>query len=98
MLDTPLSESGFVGAAIGAAMMGLRPVVEMQFADFISCAFDQITEVAAKNHYRWGAAVPHGDSSAVRRRRAWRALSFRMPRRMVFPFAGLEDRGAQHSL
>ena len=58
VLDTPLSESGVVGAAIGAAMMGLRPVVEMQFADFISCAFDQITEVAAKNHYRWGAAVP----------------------------------------
>jgi 2-oxoisovalerate dehydrogenase E1 component beta subunit len=58
VLDTPLSESGIVGAAIGAAMMGLRPVVEMQFADFISCAFDQITEVAAKNHYRWGAAVP----------------------------------------
>lgn len=58
VLDTPLSESGIVGAAIGAALMGLRPVVEMQFADFISCAFDQITEVAAKNHYRWGAAVP----------------------------------------
>ncbi len=58
VLDTPLSESGFVGAAIGAAMMGMRPVVEMQFADFISCAFDQITEVAAKNHYRWGASVP----------------------------------------
>ena len=58
VLDTPLAESGIVGAGIGAAMMGLRPVVEMQFADFISCAFDQITEVAAKNHYRWGAAVP----------------------------------------
>jgi 2-oxoisovalerate dehydrogenase E1 component beta subunit len=58
VLDTPLSESGIVGAAIGAAMLGLRPVVEMQFADFISCAFDQITEVAAKNHYRWGAPVP----------------------------------------
>ena len=58
VLDTPLAESGIVGAAIGAAMMGMRPVVEMQFADFISCAFDQITEVAAKNHYRWGAAVP----------------------------------------
>ena len=58
VLDTPLSESGIVGAAIGAAMMGMRPVVEMQFADFISCAFDQITEVAAKNHYRWGAPVP----------------------------------------
>ena len=58
VLDTPLAESGIVGAAIGAAMMGMRPVVEMQFADFISCAFDQITEVAAKSHYRWGAAVP----------------------------------------
>lgn len=58
VLDTPLAESGFVGAAIGAAMMGMRPVVEMQFADFISCAFDQITEMAAKSHYRWGAAVP----------------------------------------
>ena len=58
VLDTPLAESGMVGAAIGAAMMGMRPVVEMQFADFISCAFDQIIEVAAKNHYRWGAAVP----------------------------------------
>jgi 2-oxoisovalerate dehydrogenase E1 component beta subunit len=58
VLDTPLAESGFVGAAIGAAMMGLRPVVELQFADFISCAFDQITEVAAKNHYRWNAPVP----------------------------------------
>lgn len=58
VLDMPLAESGMVGAAIGAAMMGMRPVVEMQFADFISCAFDQIIEVAAKNHYRWGAAVP----------------------------------------
>ncbi|GJL54032.1 MAG: 2-oxoisovalerate dehydrogenase subunit beta [Nitrospirales bacterium] len=58
VFDTPLSESGIVGAAIGAAMMGMRPIVEMQFADFISCAFDQITEMAAKNHYRWGAAVP----------------------------------------
>src|SRR6267143_361712 len=57
VLDTPLSESGFVGAAIGAAMMGMRPVVEMQFSDFISCAFDQITEVATKNPYRWGAMV-----------------------------------------
>ncbi len=58
VLDTPLSESGFVGAAIGAAMMGLRPVVEMQFADFISCAFDQITEVAGPSYYRFRSAVP----------------------------------------
>jgi len=58
VLDTPLSESGFIGAAIGAAVMGLRPVAEVQFADFISCAFDQLVNVAAKFHYRLGTAVP----------------------------------------
>lgn len=58
VLDTPLSESGFTGAAIGAALVGMRPIVEMQFADFISCAFDQLINVAAKFHYRMGAAVP----------------------------------------
>jgi len=58
VLDTPISESAIVGAAIGAAYMGLRPIVEMQFIDFISCAFDQITNFAAKSRYRWGAGVP----------------------------------------
>ena len=58
VIDTPLSESAIAGAAIGAALMGLRPVAEMQFADFISCAFDQIVNFAAKCRYRWGAAVP----------------------------------------
>ena len=58
VIDTPLSESGFVGAAIGAALMGMRPVAEMQFADFISCAFDQIVNMAAKHHYRLGEPVP----------------------------------------
>lgn len=58
VIDTPLSESGFVGAAIGAALMGMRPVVEMQFADFISCAFDQIVNMAAKHHYRLREPVP----------------------------------------
>jgi len=58
VIDTPLSESAIAGAAIGAALLGLRPVAEMQFADFISCAFDQIVNFAAKCRYRWGAAVP----------------------------------------
>ena len=58
VIDTPISESAIVGAAIGAAMMGMRPIAEMQFADFISCAFDQITNFAAKCRYRWGAGVP----------------------------------------
>jgi 2-oxoisovalerate dehydrogenase E1 component beta subunit len=58
VVDTPISESAIVGAAIGASLVGLRPVAEMQFADFISCAFDQITNFAAKCRYRWGAGVP----------------------------------------
>ena len=58
VIDTPISESAIVGAAIGAALMGMRPVAEMQFMDFISCGFDQIVNMAAKIHYRWGAAVP----------------------------------------
>ena len=58
VIDTPISESAIVGAAIGAALMGLRPIAEMQFADFISCAFDQITNFAAKCRYRWDAGIP----------------------------------------
>lgn len=58
VIDTPISESAIVGAAIGAALMGMRPVAEMQFMDFISCGFDQIVNMAAKIHYRWSAAVP----------------------------------------
>jgi 2-oxoisovalerate dehydrogenase E1 component beta subunit len=58
VVDTPISESAIAGAAIGAGLMGLRPVAEMQFADFITCGFDQIVNFAAKCRYRWGAAVP----------------------------------------
>jgi 2-oxoisovalerate dehydrogenase E1 component beta subunit len=58
VMDTPISEEGFVGAAIGAAWMGERPVVELQFADFITCAFDQIVTLAAKTHWRSGQQVP----------------------------------------
>ena len=58
VIDTPIAESGFVGTACGAAIEGLRPVVEFQFADFIACAFDQIVNYAAKACYRWGTPVP----------------------------------------
>jgi pyruvate/2-oxoglutarate/acetoin dehydrogenase E1 component len=58
VLDAPLAENLIVGAAVGAAVEGLRPVCEMQFADFISCGFDQLVNVAAKLHYRQGVAVP----------------------------------------
>jgi 2-oxoisovalerate dehydrogenase E1 component beta subunit len=58
VLDTPLAENAIVGAATGAAIEGLRPVCEMQFADFIACGFDQLVNVAAKLHYRQGQSVP----------------------------------------
>src|SRR6476660_4314560 len=58
VMDTPLAESGIVGTAIGAAVVGMRPVCEMQFADFIACGFDQLVNVAGKTHYRFGLAVP----------------------------------------
>ena len=58
VIDTPISEAATVGAAIGAALVGLRPVAEMQFADFISNAFNQIINVAATSAYRAGGCVP----------------------------------------
>jgi 2-oxoisovalerate dehydrogenase E1 component beta subunit len=58
LLDTPIAEEGFVGAAFGAAWMGERPVVEIQFADFLSCAFDPIVTVGAKTHWRSGIRLP----------------------------------------
>ncbi len=58
VVDTPMAESGFTGLAAGAALLGLRPVVEYQFADFISAAFDQIINVMARHHYRTGDPMP----------------------------------------
>jgi len=57
VMDTPLAESGIIGTAVGAAVVGLRPVCEMQFADFVSCGFDQLVNVAGKMHYRQGLPV-----------------------------------------
>jgi 2-oxoisovalerate dehydrogenase E1 component beta subunit len=58
VLDAPLAENLIIGAATGAAIEGMRPVCEMQFADFVSCGFDQLVNVAAKMHFRQGIAVP----------------------------------------
>jgi 2-oxoisovalerate dehydrogenase E1 component beta subunit len=57
VIDTPISEAAIVGAACGAALMGLRPVAEFQFIDFISAGFDMLTNYAAKCRYRWGANI-----------------------------------------
>ena len=60
VIDTPISESAIIGVSIGAALRGYRPVAEMQFADFISCGFDQIVNQAATLRFRYGgrASVP----------------------------------------
>jgi 2-oxoisovalerate dehydrogenase E1 component beta subunit len=58
VINTPLMESGAFGMALGAALAGKRPVVEMQFADFVSCGFNQIVNNLAKTYYRWRAPVP----------------------------------------
>ncbi len=58
VIDTPISETAIIGAAVGMSYQGLRPVAEMQFIDFIACCFNQITNFVAKSHYRWGAPVP----------------------------------------
>jgi 2-oxoisovalerate dehydrogenase E1 component beta subunit len=58
VIDTPISETAIIGAAIGAAYAGMRPVVEMQFIDFLACGFDILTNFAARSRYRCGAGVP----------------------------------------
>jgi 2-oxoisovalerate dehydrogenase E1 component beta subunit len=58
VIDAPLAETAIVGGATGAAIMGLRPVAEMQFADFISCAWDHLVTIAAKQRWRAGTPVP----------------------------------------
>ncbi|HEY4579646.1 MAG TPA: alpha-ketoacid dehydrogenase subunit beta [Candidatus Acidoferrales bacterium] len=58
VVDTPISETAIVGAAVGMSYLGLRPVAEMQFMDFVACAFNSITNYAAKSHYLWGAPAP----------------------------------------
>src|SRR5881392_3150371 len=57
VVDTPISEGAIVGAACGAALMGMRPIAEFQFIDFISAGFDMLTNYAAKCRYRWGAGI-----------------------------------------
>ena len=68
VIDSPLSETAITGACTGAALMGMRPVCEMQFSDFVSCAFDQLVTVAAKQHYRVRHSGADRGAPALRRR------------------------------
>jgi pyruvate/2-oxoglutarate/acetoin dehydrogenase E1 component len=58
VIDTPMSEAAIIGSAVGAALMGMRPIAEMQFIDFITCGFDQIVNMATKMYWRSGMPIP----------------------------------------
>jgi 2-oxoisovalerate dehydrogenase E1 component beta subunit len=58
VIDTPMAEAAIIGSAVGAALMGMRPIAEMQFIDFITCGFDQIINMASKMYWRSGMPVP----------------------------------------
>ena len=93
-MDTPLAESGIVGTAVGAAVVGLRPVCEMQFADFVSCGFDQLVNVAGKMYYRQGLPVNITVRLPERRRLLGRPLPLAEPRGVVHARARAEGRRA----
>ena len=94
VMDTPLAESAIVGTAIGAAVEGMRPIAEMQFADFISCGFDQLVNVAGKMFYRQGLSVNITVRLPVRRRLLRRPVPLAEPRGVVHARARAEGRRA----
>ena len=96
VIDTPISEAAIVGAAAGAAHLGMRPVAEMQFIDFISCAYDMLTNYVATARYRAGPADAHGGAGSLRRICARRSLSFAEPRSRLLPYSGAQDRLSRH--
>ena len=83
VIDTPIAEEGFVGAAFGAAWMGERPIAELQFADFISCAFDSDRDRRRQDALAQRHQAARRDPRAVRRRRARRALPRELPRGLL---------------
>ena len=96
VIDTPIAEAAIVGAAAGAAHMGLRPIAEMQFIDFISCAYDMLTNYVATARYRAGLPTPMVVRGPSGRVRAGRAVPLAEPRGGVSPYAGAQDRLPRH--
>ena len=94
VIDTPLTESQIIGTSIGAAIGGLRPVAEIQFADFIHPAFNQLVSEAARLRYRSnnGYSAPMVVRAPVRRRRPRRALPLAVGRGVLHPRPGPQGR------
>ena len=91
MIDTPISEAAIVGAACGAALLGMKPVAEFQFIDFISCGFDMLTNYAAKSRYRGCGAIQAVFRGPCGSRRARRSVSFFECRIVFLEHGGFED-------
>ena len=96
--NTPIIESGAVGCALGLALDGLVPMVEMQFGDFISCGFNQIVNNLAKTHWRWGAGVPVVIRGADRRRHRRGAVPLAERRGLVHRRGGAEGGRARDAV
>ena len=94
VIDTPISEGAIVGAACGAALMGMRPVAEFQFIDFISAGFDLLTNYAAKCRYRWGARHSRRVSWSMWLGRAFRPVSLAQRGGVFSQHRRAEDRRA----
>ena len=82
--DTPISEQAILGAAMGAAMTGLRPIAEIMFADFLAVCFDYVANEMSKLRYmiERSASLPAGDPHRQRRRRAFRRAAFAVDREL----------------
>ncbi len=98
--DTPITESAIVGTAVGAATVGLRPVIELMFVDFIGVALDQLYNQAGKMKYMFGGKGQnsHGYARRMRRRDRGRGPAFPVPGSPVHAFARAEGGHAQHAL
>ena len=98
VIDTPISESAIIGAACGMSYLGLRPIAEMQFIDFIVCAFNQTDEFRGQGALPVERAGADCDARAVGRRSAWRAVSFRESGNVFRAHAGAEGDLSVHAV
>ncbi len=100
VMDTPISEPGFTGIGVGAAMTGLRPVVDIMFGDFLTLIMDQIVNQAAKIHYMSGRKVEgaHGPAHDDGRVAAFRGAAFAIAACLAEPHSGAESGAAFDSL
>ncbi len=94
IFNTPMCENAFISMGTGMSLMGMRPVIEMQFADFITSGFDSIVQFAATNHYRWGGAVPWVIRAPCDGGLGIGTFSQPEPGGLVHPLARPEGRGA----